>query len=349
MLSRVCAIALLFVVPTLFGAEQGSPCEEFRAKPLVVLKPVKISVIDRKSHAPIEEFAYSASYATCDGTGQFTKGWQSVKSPSGMFVLDAPLACRLFIRIRWRHALTISTRVHEFVVRSADPRRHEVIELERGETVVGIVRDASTRKPVAGATVTHSGANTVEDHVVSDSQGRYALHGLYPEGSVSAFHPDYGGREFAVEVAIKSRKTIDLDLQPVDRVILRGVVRDEDGRPLEGVSVSVDGTRTVRPVTSGLGHRLEIVFDGETRAQTGRDGTYALSCMTGRPNQRIVPRPRYDKNGYVSREVAGNLQNGNEQSVVLQRQVLLEGQVLAPMGNRWETSRCVPSSPRENQ
>ena len=87
----------------------------------------------------------------------FKHDWEPVESPSGTFVVQAPPACLLFVRVRSRDIEAGSRQCYDFVIRSTENPGRGVLELKRGASVHGTVRDAKTRKPIAGATVRPTG------------------------------------------------------------------------------------------------------------------------------------------------------------------------------------------------
>ena len=94
----------------------------------------------------------------------------------------------------------------------------------------------------------------------------------------------------------------DVFLKAFVRSTLNGTVRDSNGQPLEGVTVS----------------------SGDARIQTARDGTYALPS----PKGAFV---KFAKAGYVTRELILP-QLRKDGRVTLERQVALTGKVLGPDG-----------------
>ncbi len=241
-------------------------------------------MVDSATGKPVTEFSYVVGYATAGRVSlrlprhDDKTDWQPVESLSGTFVVQAPPACLLFVGVRSRDIKAGAPQFHSFVIRSSDKQRRETVELERGTTVHGTVRDAATRKPIAGATIRprivygmdyYPG---LEDrHARSDQDGRYQLDGVALEFGVSAYHPDYGGDGYSVDVEKGEGLRFDVDLKPLERDSLRGTVRDAEGRPVEGVTVSVHGFPSL---------------------QTTRDGILRLSSPVEKA--RVATRPRRD-------------------------------------------------------
>ena len=105
----------------------------------------------------------------------------------------------------------------------------------------------------------------------------------------------------------------DVDLMRVDRCALRGTVRNANGQPLEGVTVS-DKEKNV-----------------QTSERMGRP-PHAPVRQQGLPGHHYIPRLTYSKEGYVTQQFVKNEVGEEGLVVVLERQVPLEGQVLGPDG-----------------
>lgn len=121
-----------------------------------------------------------------------------------------------------------------------------VVRLEAGASLAGVVRDGTTREPVAGASVsvwirTGIAASTGWDpdagriSTTSDARGRFELEGL-GAGSVTltATAP---GRGRVTLPAVRAGSQVELYLQP--GATITGLVRDEAGRPVKGAVVRV--------------------------------------------------------------------------------------------------------------
>ena len=197
------------------------------------------------------------------------------------------------------------------------------MELERGATVHGTVRDATTRRPIAGVIVRPKAPHfniylgSEERETKSDWVGQYQLHGVNLELGISALHPENGSEGFGVDVQKGEGALFDVYVTPLDHCNLKGTVRDSSGQPLEGVTVSARGVTT----------SLEDV----KHVQTARDGTYSLQGVLGLPDQHYIPPVTYTKDGYVTQQFV-RTEVGKDALIILERQVALEGQVLGPDG-----------------
>ena len=203
-------------------------------------------------------------------------------------------------------------------VRANDKDRRGVVELERGITAHGTIRDADTRRPIAGATVSprilygvhgeHATPGPLNRDSKSGNDGHYELHGVDANLGVVAYSPDDEQKNDAVEVTKGEVTRFDVELPPLEKATLRGNVRDGNGQPLEGVRVHYNGREV----------------------QTARDGAYALNCVLGQRGQHGAPELWYMKKGFIARHFGSEV--GKEAQVVLERQIPLEGQVVGPEG-----------------
>src|SRR5262249_9701005 len=146
-----------------------------------------------------------------------------VKSPSGTFDIQVPRVCRLTVEVRWRDLKAGTPRRREFIIRSTDVPRDVVLPLERGAMVHGTVRDAKTRKPIAGATVTPATLSFIrnvryeERQVTTDQDGHYELHGVDLELGVWASHPDYETQDSDMDVDHPQERQFDRFLTPLSK------------------------------------------------------------------------------------------------------------------------------------
>ncbi len=237
-------------------------CEEPPPGNATDFKPFTVAVVDRKSGKPVTEFSYVVGYKAPGRVNPRKKewhpiesspfsltlvrtpvkrNWQRVESLSGTFVVQAPVACLLGIGVQTHDYLADSNRYHEFQVRSTDRERRAVVELERGATVHGTVRDATTRRPIAGVTVRPKAPHfniylgSEERETKSDWVGQYQLHGVNLELGISALHPENGLEGFGVDVKKGEGALFDVYVTPLDHCNLKGTVRDSSG-PASGRS-----------------------------------------------------------------------------------------------------------------
>lgn len=288
-------IALLALLALAAPAEDG-------------LEPVTVAVVDSETGGPVTSLRYRFYFEAPGRAAPGDRAWTSVESPSGTFTVRVPRACKLHLTVKGRDYLGGRGMYHEFVIRSTDDPRRVSLKLTPGITVRGTVRDAATNAPIAGAKVRpisptgpHQISLDEEWAVETDKEGRYELHGVDPEGGVSASHPDYGWEKDDDRPKGTGPRR-EILLPPGD--VLRGTVRDASGKPLGGVDI-VDGLRH--------------------RTRTDPDGSYTLR----NPGWAL----KFRKEGYIPRELSG----GDEARkaggvVVLEPQFALEGRVVAADG-----------------
>lgn len=150
---------------------------------------------------------------------------------------------------------------HETFLASVRPGEELALELAWLTELSGIVRDAETELPIAGATVS-SGSEAV----LSEADGRYRLTAV-PVGCevlLTATHPRYVLARERLRLSQREPRTRDLDLAPGIALELELVDR-ESGAPLAGVNVEgrpglasdADGRLALRIAT---GEDLDLEF-----------------------------------------------------------------------------------------
>ena len=113
--------------------------------------------------------------------------------------------------------------------------------------IAGTVRDSASGLPVAGVKILVTGARAQE--VQTRETGTFSLDPVPPGRYMVFFRRDnYEDGHATVEVK-PGGATVALEIRPFAE--MEGVVRDEDGEPLEGVSVYVGG---LRDSTDKAGH-----------------------------------------------------------------------------------------------
>lgn len=117
------------------------------------------------------------------------------------------------------------------------------LQMVAGIELQGIVRDAATQKPIAGASINASMTQNKEATGASESQsgadGSYKIRVLPGEVSLTASHPDYNyagkgsyNDPFKLTVEAGAQPKQEIALTP--RVVLAGVAVDETGKALSG-------------------------------------------------------------------------------------------------------------------
>jgi 5-hydroxyisourate hydrolase-like protein (transthyretin family) len=150
------------------------------------------------------------------------------------------------------------------------------IVAEPARTLEGVARDATTRRPLGGVTVTamHEAQHTTEA-TVTDAQGRYFIGGL-PPGRYWAY-AERDGYDMerpkddteGVELRRAVRVTHDFALKPQRRIA--GRVHDEQGAPVGGADIHLG--------VEGMGllyGDMKAWGQGESSGRTAADGTFTL-------------------------------------------------------------------------
>ena len=148
-----------------------------------------------------------------------------------------------------------------------------VAEAPRGPSgrLAGTVVDADTGQPIAGAQVTISGE--VDRVRVTAGDGTYAA--TLPVGEYVVTVSRFGYLERSADVTIVEAETrvLDVALTPAPTWRGSGPVRDPDGVPVAGATVTIEGT-PLEPVTTGA--------DGSYDFDAVPAGTYHLRADAGR-------------------------------------------------------------------
>ena len=312
---EIMILSWLLLAVQLSTAQSG---DDVSKPPAANLMPVTLAVVDNNSGEPVTEFSYRHQFEAPGNVSPAEVAWQPVKSNTGTTVIQAPRSCRLRVEL-WFTDLKAGSRCKfEFIIRSTDNLRRFTARLERGITVRGIVRDARTRKPIAGAIVTPRTdhfpprlARDIERPSTTDASGRFVLFGADPKRGVRASHPAYDDEVDMLDVRKSRDSRFDIYLKPTTIADIHGTVCDADGKPLEGVTVAGEhGT-----------------------VQSARDGAYTIS---GRGF-----RLAFSKDGYVTRKLEPRELHQSGFVTLLDRQVYLKGKVLAADGRPVESFRVL--------
>ena len=120
-------------------------------------KSVTVSVVDERTGQPVSDFAYRIAIVTTDLRRSDEPGpWQSVQASQGDFQVQVPRSCQLRVTVRARGYCDFwggEEITKPFLIRSQEEHPRVQMRITRGRTVRGVVRDAETGVPVAGAKV----------------------------------------------------------------------------------------------------------------------------------------------------------------------------------------------------
>jgi hypothetical protein len=163
--------------------------------------------------------------------------------------------------------------------------------------IAGMVRDASTRAPLAGAKVSVEGSG-VERSVVSDLKGEFRFEDL-PAGtySVRCSMEGYLTQSTPAARGQAGRPAAQTLVELVAVSTIEGTVSDEDGKPMAGVSLYAAGN--LRDTTGSDGHfrienltpaiyRIDLRIPLEIRKQTLKRNTETGETF-GYPNTEYYP------------------------------------------------------------
>jgi hypothetical protein len=143
----------------------------------------------------------------------------------------------------------------------------------RPNSVSGVVTDAFSGAPVAGAQISATTATTATIDVATDAEGRYTLAGVPESFTLSVSAPDYAAAEQQIERAT----SLDLVLRPN---VLAGVVTDRyTGQGVAGATVQV-GDAQATTADDGS-YRVEGVPADAVKVAISADGYAALDQELG--------------------------------------------------------------------
>lgn len=153
-------------------------------------------------------------------------------------------------------------------------------------TIGGIVVEAGTKTPVAGARVQLAQQWGAGESVFSDGQGRFRFTRIWPGRykAVASTEGGYGEAAESVQVGIaQTRDDLVVELHPATPVTGTVMIDGAEKQPAEDCSVSLarrDGRR----------YDDESDGDGAVRFDAVQPGTYEVSLWC----QGLVPRAKYD-------------------------------------------------------
>jgi outer membrane protein OmpA-like peptidoglycan-associated protein len=178
--------------------------------------------------------------------------------------------------------------------------------------VIGIVVEAGTDTPVAGATVTYVGRDITPQATRAD--GRFISYEFDPgEVVVELTHPDYNpGRCSATIAASGGDVEVRCELYALPRMgQVRGTVVSDAGRPISGASVQVSGPQSFTATTdaSGVFARAELppgMYTARVDAQgflITQESFEIRPRETASPTITAIARPRRSLVALRAREI----------------------------------------------
>ena len=233
----------------------ATPGRSLAAEPPVPVagpKTVTVAVVDDRTGQPVSGFTYRIAVVTTDVRRSDEPGpWQDATSPQGQFQVQVPRSCWLQVTVRARGYCDFwgyEEITEAFVIRSQEAHLRVQMRITRGWTVRGVVRDAETDAPVAGAKVRPQVVDAplvVPDRrrwATTDRLGKFELQGVMPGShEVHIEHPRYADKDVRVPHETEGAEaavTLDVRLRRVPGGRVSGRVTDREGSPLPGAKVS---------------------------------------------------------------------------------------------------------------
>ena len=172
-------------------------------------KPVKFAVVDQVTKKPLTEFSYWLSIKVPGEIGPTRAAKEpdrvDVKSPAGTFVVQAPASCKLELDVVSPDVVVgfQHNQARSFSLLASDAKREFVVGVEVGTPVRGVVRDAVTKKPIAGANIApiidmHQARGPFRERAVkTDADGRFEVRGVNPDWGALVEHRTHKSRLIA--------------------------------------------------------------------------------------------------------------------------------------------------------
>lgn len=218
------------------------------------LPPVSIAVIDAKTRQPIRAFSYQYRIHSVDGRPDMVQDkWQAHQSDTGTLALPAPAGGTITFTAKAPEYEPRYGRVDQTLqLKAEDRERKFYVWLYQGITVRGTVRDAATKAPLRGATVSplvFAAPATVPARwraVQTNEKGQFVVPGVDKLFGIRVTHPGYFDDRMKFLEEGQGRadfEDVEILLGQGETVI--GKVTARDGKPLVGVLVVGSGASTL--------------------------------------------------------------------------------------------------------
>jgi hypothetical protein len=188
-----------------------------------------------------------------------------VSAEDGKFTIDALAESTYTVRVvtqAGKEAEWIAEPV-EVVTEPGKTTRAVKIELSKGGLLEVVITEAAGNKPVADARVSIRQEDRNEYFgSVSDANGVAVVRLVPGEYQISSIYGDgYKRQQIEETVTIEDGKTTYVEKQLTGLPKITGVVRDEQGNPVQGAKLQVCPMGTGRDVSSDAEGRFEITWD----------------------------------------------------------------------------------------
>jgi len=264
------------------------------ALPIKPERVVEIKVVDEQGD-PVKGVVVEVYDRARDDLRNFVTDGEGEVTVSGIHFDAEVLALRLSRKgyvsdVGFARALTLPRE-------STESTHREV--MRRAGRIVGAVTDARTGGPLHGARVMTGGTYTEDSpRDWSDRRGVYEIHGVKPGPVVVTVHMDAHAPELrVVEVAAGGKRRADFELAPGQTVT--GLVKDENGDPVHGLTVRADEWRghTTLGLRAVTGHDGRFIiedapadeFEVTAAPQTGEPVTHVVTGASGETPAFVFP------------------------------------------------------------
>jgi hypothetical protein len=218
--------------------------------------------------------------------------------PSGKFAVNLPEGARAVLRaVHPRH-------VGPAIQVAVDAQTLNPVTLVPAGGIVGKLTDATTGKPVAGATVASQFLDRRPvmlsdgwDQAVTDAEGRFAMQGRQP-GVYNVFLLEVPGRRHATATAVEGVRVdggseATASLSVIEGHPMRGVVIDRvNGRPIAGAQVGCQGAAVPQSGAAIMGTTTDARGRFTFYVPPGEQFVYLIDDVSSaRMSRRVVVVP----------------------------------------------------------
>src|SRR5206468_1395114 len=214
--------------------------------------------IDAGSGHPVPEFSVELSPREREsGTGTEDPRTESARAefedPEGRFEVSGLRPQRYRLTVKARGYRPVERLDVEARVLVATPI---TVRLDAGQSIEGVVLDAESSVPIAGAVVRPAEG----EEVSTDAEGRFRLGGLDGRGDLRVEHPLYVGADVK---GIDPDAAAPLEIRMARGGSVEGTVYGRGGAPVQGAEVALEEGGRAAVTDSGGRYRLDGLPPGQ--------------------------------------------------------------------------------------